>query len=82
MAYSFELLERKLDGKVGRVLGSLGGYTLDGRYGRARADDEAMNYYISERHVRPYLIGYRLLNNGVKLRDFIFVPTPEGAGND
>ena len=72
MAYSFELLETKLDGTIDRVLGSLGGYTLDGRYGRERADEEAMNYYLSEKTIRPYLIGYRLLQNGVKLRDFIW----------
>ena len=70
--YSVELLETKLDGSIDRLLGTDGTLNLDGRFRSRRADYEAMEYFLKIRTIKPYLVGYRLLRNGNKVRDFIF----------
>ena len=70
--YSVQTLERDLKGVIVTSIGSDGTRTLDGRYGYDRADYEAMEYYMSLKHIKPYLIGYRLLRHGNKVRDFTF----------
>lgn len=72
MSYSLEILEPKEDGSIDRMLGSEGSVKLDGRFAYERADYEAMEYYLKQKTFRPYIVGYRLLQHGQKVRDFIF----------
>lgn len=72
MSYSVQILEPKVNGGYDVMLGSEGTIKLDGRYAYERADYEAMDYYTKQKRFRPYIVGYRLLRNGQKVRDFIF----------
>jgi len=72
MSYSSRTLLTKLDGSIGEELGSFSHNKIDGRYGYMKADENAMNHFLSERHIKPYLIGYRLYKDGQKIRDFVF----------
>ena len=72
MSYSLEILDRDNTGAITRLLGTDGSFTLDGRFGYERADYEAMEYYLRIKHIKPFIIGYRLLKDGRKIRDNIF----------
>ncbi len=72
MNYSSRTLETKLDGSIGEVLGSFSYNIIDGRYGYMKANEDAMRHFLSEKRIKPYLIGYRLYKDGRKIRDFVF----------
>ena len=70
--YRYEILDRDLEGNIVPLLGSDGSGAIDGRFGHMRADYEAMDRYLKLKHVKPYIIGYRLIKNGTAQRNFIF----------
>jgi len=72
MSYSSRTLETKTDESIGETPGSFSHNKIDGRYGYMKANEAAMRHFLSERRIKPHLIGYRLYKDGQKIRDFVF----------
>ena len=72
MGYSIEILEPKLDGTIDKILGTDGQHKLDGRLGWDRATNDAIDYTLKLKHIKPHIVGFRLFYNGQYKRDWIF----------
>ena len=71
MGFTVIILSYDLKGELRQELGTDGSLRLDQRLGFMRADMEAIDYLSRLRGIKPYLAGYRLVQNGRVVRTSI-----------